>query len=149
MSTLQQQLTDAMKEAMRTKDAKRLGTIRMALAAIQQVAVDERITPDDTRVLAILDKQIKQRNDSITQFRSAGRDDLADNEVAEVEILQSFMPPPLDEAEINAAIAQAISDSGAASMQDMGKVMALLKPRLQGRADMSAVSALIRKRLAG
>lgn len=149
MSTLQQQLTDAMKEAMRTKDAKRLGTIRMALAAIQQVAVDERITPDDTRVLAILDKQIKQRNDSITQFRSAGRDDLADNEVAEVEILQSFMPPPLDEVEINAAIAQAISDSGAASMQDMGKVMALLKPRLQGRADMSAVSALIRKRLAG
>lgn len=147
MSDLKAQLTSAMKEAMRAKDSARLAVIRMALAAIKQVEIDERIEVDDTRALAILDKQVKQRLDSARQYLDAGRHELADIEQAEIEVLREFLPAPLSQAEIDALIEQAIADSGAAGMQDMGKVMALLKPAMQGRADMAAVSGRLKARL--
>lgn len=147
MSDLKAQLTSAMKEAMRAKDSARLAVIRMALAAIKQVEIDERIEVDDTRALAILDKQVKQRLDSARQYLDAGRQELADIEQAEIEVLREFLPAPLSQAEIDALIEQAIADSGAAGMQDMGKVMALLKPAMQGRADMAAVSGRLKARL--
>lgn len=144
---LKQSLTEAMKDAMRAKDSARLAVIRMALAAIKQVEIDERIEVDDTRALAILDKQVKQRLDSARQYLDAGRQELADIEQAEIEVLREFLPAPLSEAEIDTLIEQAIADSGAAGMQDMGKVMALLKPAMQGRADMAAVSGRLKARL--
>ncbi|MCK0537407.1 GatB/YqeY domain-containing protein [Alcanivorax quisquiliarum] len=147
MSDLKAQLTSAMKEAMRAKDSARLAVIRMALAAIKQVEIDERIEVDDTRALAILDKQVKQRLDSARQYLDAGRQELADIEQAEIEVLREFLPAPLSQAEIDTLIEQAIADSGAAGMQDMGKVMALLKPAMQGRADMAAVSGRLKARL--
>ncbi len=147
MSDLKAQLTSAMKEAMRAKDSARLAVIRMALAAIKQVEIDERIEVDDTRALAILDKQVKQRLDSARQYLDAGRQELADIEQAEIEVLREFLPAPLSQAEIDTLIGQAIADSGAAGMQDMGKVMALLKPAMQGRADMAAVSGRLKARL--
>lgn len=147
MSDLKAQLTSAMKDAMRAKDSARLAVIRMALAAIKQVEIDERIEVDDTRALAILDKQVKQRLDSARQYLDAGRQELADIEQAEIEVLREFLPAPLSEAEIDTLIEQAIADSGAAGMQDMGKVMALLKPAMQGRADMAAVSGRLKARL--
>ena len=147
MSEIRAQLTDAMKAAMRAKDAVRLGTIRMLQAAIKQVEVDERIEPDDARLLAILDKQLKQRTDASKQYRDAGRDDLADKEDAEIEVIREFLPQPLSADEIAALIDQAIADTGASGMQDMGKVMGLLKPKLQGRADMGQVSGQIKARL--
>lgn len=147
MSDLKAQLTSAMKEAMRAKDSARLAVIRMALAAIKQVEIDERIEVDDTRALAILDKQVKQRLDSARQYLDAGRQELADIEQAEIKVLREFLPAPLSQAEIDALIEQAIADSGAAGMQDMGKVMALLKPAMQGRADMAAVSGRLKARL--
>ncbi|MCH8543886.1 MAG: GatB/YqeY domain-containing protein [Alcanivorax sp.] len=147
MSAIKARLTDAMKDAMRARDSVRLGTIRMVLAALKQVEVDERIELDDSRVLAIFDKQLKQRQDAARQYTDAGRQELADIELAEIEVLREFMPQPLSDDEIETLITQAIADSGAAGMQDMGKVMGLLKPQLQGRADMGAVSGKIRARL--
>ena len=147
MSALKEQLTTAMKDAMRAKDKARLGVVRMALSAIKQIEVDERIELDDERSLAVLDKLIKQRKDSATQYRDAGRDDLADIEEAEIQVLQTFLPAPLSEAEVDALIDDAIARTGAAGMQDMGKVMGELKPRLQGRADIGAVSGKVKQRL--
>jgi uncharacterized protein YqeY len=147
VSDIKARLTQAMKEAMRAKDSERLGTVRMALSALKQVEVDERIELDDARVLAILDKQVKQRIDAAKQYRDANREDLAAKEDAEVVVLREFLPQPLTDDEIAALIEEAISQTGASSMQDMGKVMGILKPKLQGRADMGAVSGKIKARL--
>lgn len=148
MSTLKAQLTDAMKGAMRARDKARLGVLRMALAAIKQIEVDERIEPDDARTLALLDKLIKQRKDSAKQYGDAGRTDLADVEEAEIEVLQEFLPAALSDDEIDALIEDAIASTGASGMRDMGNVMNVLKPQMQGRADMGAVSGKIKARLA-
>jgi uncharacterized protein YqeY len=145
--SLKEQITSDMKDAMRAKDKERLGTIRLILAAIKQREVDERIELDDEQVLVVLDKMVKQRRDSITQYRDAGREELAAKEEAELELIQHYLPEALSEAEIDSLIAEAISSSGAESMKDMGKVMGLLKPKVQGRADMGAVSARIKARL--
>jgi len=145
--SLKQRIEADMKTAMREKDKDRLGTIRLILAAIKQREVDERITLDDTQVLAILDKMVKQRRDSIEQFRAAGRDELAAKEEAELVQIQAYMPAALSDAELDALIGEAIDASGAKSMQEMGKVMGLLKAKVQGRADMGAVSAKIKARL--
>lgn len=147
MSALKEKLTQAMKDAMRAKDQARLGVIRMALAALKQVEVDERIELDDARVLAILDKQIKQRQDAAKQYADAGRQELADIELAEIVVLRDFLPAQLSDEEIAQLIDEAVTATGASGMQDMGKVMGLLKPKLQGRADMGAVSAKIKARL--
>ncbi|PCJ17624.1 MAG: glutamyl-tRNA amidotransferase [Gammaproteobacteria bacterium] len=145
--SLKEQLSQAMKDAMRAKDKGRLGVIRMALAAFKQIEVDERIEVDATRSLAILDKMLKQRKDSATQYADASRQDLADVELFEISVIQDFLPKALTEQEISALIDQAVADSQAASMKDMGKVMGLLKPQLQGRADMGQVSGLIKSKL--
>lgn len=145
---LKEQITDDMKAAMRAKDSARLGTIRLLTAAIKQKEVDERIELDDAQVLAIIDKMVKQRRDSITQFEAGGRQDLADIEKAELAVLAAYMPAALSETEIQAEIAAAIAQTGAAGPQDMGKVMAVVKPKLAGRADMTAVSALVKAALA-
>ncbi len=147
MSALKDRLNDAVKDAMRARDKARLGTLRMATAAIKQVEVDERIELDDARILALLDKQIKQRKDAAQQYRDAGRNDLAETEEAEMAVLQEFLPTPLTDAEIDALIDDAIQRTGAAGMQDMGKVMGELKPQLQGRADIGAVSGKVKQRL--
>ena len=147
--SLKLRITDDMKAAMRAKDTARLGTIRLLLAAIKQKEVDERIELDDAAVSSIVEKLIKQRKDSISQFQAAGRDDLVAAEQAELVVLQAYLPEQLSAAEVEAAVAAAIAESGAASAKDMGKVMGLLKPRLAGRADMGQVSALIKARLAG
>ena len=144
---LKQRIDADMKAAMRAKDKERLGTIRLILAAIKQREVDERITLTDTDVLAVLDKMIKQRRDSITQFQQAGRQELADKEAAEVAVIQEYMPAALSDGEVDALIAEAIASSGASSPQDMGKIMALLKPKLQGRADMGLVSRKVKEKL--
>lgn len=140
------QLTDAMKDAMRNRDKSRLGTIRLALAELKRIEVDEK-SLDDQRALAVLDKMVKQRRDAIVQFQSAGRTDLADQEQLELEVLSEFLPTPLSDAEIAELVDLAISSSGATSMADMGKVMAVIKPQAQGRADMSAISQIIKSRL--
>lgn len=147
--SLKARITEDMKTAMRARDAARLGTIRLLLAAIKQKEVDERVELDDAAVSMVVEKLIKQRKDSITQFRAAGRDDLVAAEEIELAVLQAYLPEQLSPAEIEAAVAAAIAESGAASAKDMGKVMALLKPRLAGHADMGQVSALIKQRLAG
>ena len=147
MSEIKASLTEAMKAAMRAKDSERLGTVRMALAALKQVEIDERIELDDARVLAILDKQVKQRTDAAKQYRDAGRDDLAVKEEAEMAVLREFLPQPLSADEINQLIDDAIASTGAAGMQDMGKVMGILKPQIQGRADVGAVSGQVKARL--
>jgi uncharacterized protein YqeY len=146
---LKTRITEDMKTAMRAKDKERLGTIRLIQAAIKQREVDERIELDDSQVLAVLDKMVKQRRDSIAQFSEANRQDLADKETAELGIIQEYMPAALAEAEVLAIIDEVISATGAASPKDMGKVMGALKPRLQGRADMGAVSGLVKSRLSG
>jgi uncharacterized protein YqeY len=146
-SELKQKLNDAMKAAMRAKDKPRLGVVRLALAAIKQREVDERIELDDTQVLAVLDKMIKQRRDSLEQYEAANRQDLADQESFEISVLQEFMPAGLTDDEISAIIAEAINTAGASSMQDMGKVMAIVKPQVQGRADMGAVSQQVKAAL--
>jgi len=146
---LKQRLQDDMKAAMKAGDKRRLGVVRLINAAIKQREVDERVELDDTQVLVVLDKMLKQRRDSISQFEQAGRDDLAAQERFEVEVCQSYMPAALAADEIAGLIAEAIDSTGASSMQDMGKVMALLKPKLQGRADMAAVSKQIKSRLTG
>jgi uncharacterized protein YqeY len=146
---LRDRITEDMKSAMRAGEKERLATIRMALAAIKQREVDERITLDDTQVLAVLEKMIKQRREAITQFESGGRADLVAKETAEIGVLQHYLPAQLSEAELEALIAKAVVASGAASLKDMGKVMALVKPQAQGRADMGAVSARIKQKLSG
>lgn len=146
-SPLKAQINEAMKAAMRAKERERLGTIRLVLAEIKKVEVDERIDPDDVRVTSILDKMVKQRRDSIKQFTDAGRDELAAKEQTEIEVIQEFLPQPLSEEEIASLIEEAIASTGATSMQDMGKVMGLLKPQMAGKADMGKVSGLIKQRL--
>jgi uncharacterized protein len=141
---LKEQITEDMKAAMRAKETAKLNTIRLITAAMKQKEVDERIELTDTLVLAIIEKMIKQRKDSITQFEAGNRQDLADIEKAELAILAAYMPAGLSETEIRAEVAAAISASGATGPQDMGKVMAILKPQLAGRADMTAVSALVK-----
>ncbi len=147
MSELKAQLTGAMKDAMRAKDKLRLGTIRMALAALKQKEVDERVELTDADVLAIVTKLVKQRDDSATQYRDAGRDDLADTEIAEAEILKSFLPSPLSEDELATLIDQALNETGATSMAQMGAVMAWLRPKVTGRADLGQLSGKIKSRL--
>ena len=144
MSGLKDQLTEDMKTAMRSKDKERLGVIRLALAAIKQREVDERIELDDTQVLAVLDKMLKQRKDSISQFGAAGRQDLVDKEAFEVSVIQEYLPTALSEQEIDVLVKTVIAEVGAKSMQDMGAVMAKLKPQTQGRADMSMVSQKVK-----
>lgn len=140
-------LHQAMKDAMRAKDKQRLGTIRLIQAEIQRVEVDERIEVDDAQTLAILDKMLKQRRDSISQYEAANRQELADVEAAEIPIIQSFLPAQLTAAEIQQLIDAAIAQTGATGMQDMGKIMAILRPQLQGRADIGEVSKSIKQRL--
>jgi uncharacterized protein YqeY len=146
---LKDRITEDMKTAMRAKDTARLATIRLLLAAMKQREVDERVTLGDTDVLAIVDKMIKQRRDSIAQFEAGKRQDLADAERAEIAVLSGYLPAQLGDAEIDAAIAAAIAETGAAGVAGMGKVMAVLKPKLAGRADMGAVSAKVKAKLAG
>jgi uncharacterized protein len=145
--SLKEQITEDMKAAMRAKDSARLGTIRLLTAAMKQKEVDERIELSDTHVLAIIEKMIKQRKDSITQFEAGGRQDLADIEKAELQVLSAYMPAAMSTDEISAAVAAAVAETGAAGAQDMGKVMAVLKAKLAGRADMTAVSALVKRAL--
>jgi len=145
--SLSVQLKDAMKDAMRAKDKVRLGTIRMALAAIKQIEIDERITLDDDGILQVLIKMVKQRKDSLTQYNDAGRTELADIEAAEIKVIGDFMPQALTEQEIADLIDKAVTELNASGMQDMGKVMGVLKPQMQGRADMAVVSGIIKKRL--
>ena len=144
---LRNQLQDEMKAAMKAGDKKRLGVIRLVLAAIKQREVDERIELDDQQVLVVLDKMVKQRRDSFEQYQQAGRSELADQEKFEISVIQEYLPQPLSEEEIASLIAEAINTTGAESMKDMGKVMGSLKSKLQGRADMGAVSALIKQKL--
>lgn len=147
--SLKARITEDMKAAMRAKEAARLGTIRLLLAAIKQKEVDERSELDDVAVSTIVEKLIKQRKDAIGQFEAAGRDDLVAAEQAEVVVLQTYLPEPFTAEEVEAAVGAAIAESGATGPKDMGRVMGLVKPRLAGRADMSQVSALIKARLAG
>ncbi|MCF7981823.1 MAG: GatB/YqeY domain-containing protein [Pseudomonadales bacterium] len=147
MSELKQRLTDEMKVAMRAKDKARLGAIRLMLSELKRVEVDERIELDDARIITILDKMLKQRRDSIQQFEKAERQDLADIEVAELKIIQEFMPAALSAEEIDQLIDQAIASTGASTIKDMGALMGVLKPQLQGKADMGQVSQLIKNRL--
>lgn len=147
-SALKTRITDAMKDAMRAKDKERLGTIRLILADMKRIEVDERIELADDRIISILDKMLKQRRDSIRQFEDAGRQELADKEKSEIEVIQDFMPQALSEEEILTSIRNAINESGASSMQDMGKVMNLLRPQLSGRADMGMISQLVKQNLA-
>ena len=149
MSELKQQITTEMKAAMRAKEKARLSTIRMVLAEIKRIEVDERIELDDTRVLAVLDKMSKQRRDSISQFEEAARMDLADAERQELEVIKTFLPQPLTDEEIAALVKDAATSTNASSMQDMGKIMGVLKPQIQGRADMGTVSKLVKEQLSG
>ena len=146
---LKLQIQDDMKTAMKAGDKRRLGAVRLILAALKQKEVDERKELTDADVLGILEKMLKQRRDSIAQYEQAGRTDLAEQEAFEVGVIQGYMPAQLSDAEIAAVIEEAIAASGARAMADMGKVMGLVKPRIQGRADMGAVSARVKQRLAG
>ncbi|MCY3566214.1 MAG: GatB/YqeY domain-containing protein [Gammaproteobacteria bacterium] len=147
MSPLQAQLREAMKDAMRARDKPRLESIRLALAEIRKVEVDERIECDDTRITGILDRMVKQRRDSITQFEAGGREDLVAKEQGQIEVLQEFLPQALSGEELSAIVNNAIEQAGAQSMRDMGKVMGLIKPRVTGRADMGEVSKQVRELL--
>ncbi len=147
--TLKERITEDMKAAMRAKEAQRLSAIRLLLAALKQKEVDERIVLTDEQVLAIIDKLLKQRRDSISQYEAAGRQDLADNEKFEAQVLLGYMPQPLSEAEIASHVGKAIAAAGAKGPQEMGKVMAILKTKLAGRADIGKVSALVKRMLAG
>jgi hypothetical protein len=144
---LKTQLQDDMKSSMKGGDKKRLGVIRLMLAAIKQIEVDERIELDNDRITTVLDKMAKQRRESITQFDSAGRDDLTAIEQAELKIILEYLPEALSDAEINDLVEQSISATGAVTIKDMGKLMGMLKPQLQGRADMAKVSQLVKSRL--
>ncbi|MBD3609356.1 MAG: GatB/YqeY domain-containing protein [Gammaproteobacteria bacterium] len=149
MSELKARITDDMKAAMRAKDKERLAVIRLIQAAIKQKEVDERIELDDAETLAVLDKMVKQRRESIAQYDKAGRDDLSAKEQAEIVVIQDYLPAALSDEEIDAMINEAVAASGAAEMKDMGKVMGILKPKMQGRADMGAVSGKIKAKLTG
>ncbi|HEY9149349.1 MAG: GatB/YqeY domain-containing protein [Gammaproteobacteria bacterium] len=146
---LKDRIQQAVKDAMRSGDKRRLGTARLITAAIKQREVDERIELDDEQIVLVLDKMCKQRRESLEQYRKANREDLAEQEEYELGVLKEFLPEPLSEAEIDALIDAAVTDTGAAGIKDMGKVMGILKPQLQGRADMGAVSARIKARLGG
>ncbi|QYD72310.1 GatB/YqeY domain-containing protein [Paraburkholderia edwinii] len=145
--SLKVQINDDMKAAMRARETERLGTIRLLLAAIKQREVDERIELDDAGVTAVIDKMIKQRKDSISQFEAAGRTDLVEKEKGELDVLAAYMPAQMSEDEIAAEVQAAVAQTGAAGPQDMGKVMGVLKPKLAGRADMTAVSAKVKAAL--
>jgi len=147
--SLKERITEDMKTAMRAKDSNRLGTIRMITAAIKQREVDERIQLDDNQVLAAIEKMIKMRKESIAQFQSGGREDLAAKEQQEIDLLQAYMPAQLGEAEVDQLIADAIAQAGATSIKEMGKAMAILKQTAQGRADMALVSAKLKAKLSG
>jgi len=144
---LKKDITQAMKDAMRAKDKARLGTIRLILSDIKRIEVDERIELEDTRILAVLDKMVKQRRDSAMQYTNAARQELADIELAEIEVIQDFLPIALSEPELAVIVSVAITQSGAESMKDMGAVMTLIKPKIQGRADVGAVSKIIKSKL--
>ncbi len=145
--SLKEQITADMKDAMRARDSERLGVIRLVQAAIKQREVDERIELDDAAVIAILEKMIKQRRESVQQYTDGGRPELADQETAEIAILQPYLPAQLGADEVAAAVTAAIAESGATEMKDMGKVMGILKPKLQGQADMGQVSAQVKVQL--
>lgn len=147
--SLKTRINDDVKTAMRAGDARRRDALRLLLAAVKQREVDERKELADVDVIAVIDKMIKQRRDSITQFEQGGRQDLADAEQFEIEVLQGYMPPAMSDAEVEAAVAAAVQESGAKGISDMGKVMGVLKAKLAGRADMSKVSALVKNRLSG
>ena len=147
--SLKDRIQDDMKAAMRAKDKQRLGAIRLILAAIKQREVDERIELNEVQTLAVLEKMIKQRRESLAQYQNAGRADLADQEAFEIELIQAYLPAPLSEAELDALIVHAIAATGAQSVRDMGKVMAAIKDQAQGRADMAAVSARVKARFGG
>ncbi len=147
MSALKQRINEHVKSAMREKAKQRLSILRLIMAAIKQREVDERVELDDTQVLAVLDKMVKQQRDSIVQFNKAGRDDLVEKETSELKVIQEFMPTPLTDDQIVQLISGAISESGASSIQHMGKVMAILKPKVQGQADMGKVSSLVKQQL--
>ena len=144
---LKQRIQDDMKSAMKAGEKRRLGAIRLILAAIKQREVDERIELDNTQTLAVLDKMVKQRRDSIEQYEKAGRTELAEQEAFEIEVLQEYLPEALSPEEIAALIEEAIASSGAETLKDMGKVMGIIKPKAQGRADMGAISAMVREQL--
>jgi uncharacterized protein len=147
--SLKERITDDMKAAMRAGEKERLGVIRMITAAIKQREVDERISLDDAQVVAVLEKMVKQRKESLVQFQAGNRQDLVDKEAAEIELLKTYLPSQLGDAEIDALIADAIAATGAASVKDMGKVMGVIKSKAQGRADMGAVGAKIKSKLGG
>lgn len=147
MSELKKRIQEDMKAAMRAQDKPRLDTIRLILAAVKQIEVDERIELDDARMLSVLDKMLKQRRDSVAQFQAANRQDLIDQENFEIQIIQNYMPVQLSDTEIDQLIAECIAVTGATAAKDMGKVMAELKPKIQGRADVAAVSAKVKERL--
>ena len=147
MSALKDRLTEAMKDAMRAKEKFRLGVIRMALSEIKRIEVDERVEVEDSRCLQIIDKMVKQRRDAAQQFTDGNRPDLSETELAEVEILKDFLPAPLSDAEIIAMIDAAVASTGASGPQGMGQVMGVIKPQVQGRADMQHVSQLVKSRL--
>ena len=146
-SELVSRIRDAVKDAMRARDKARLGTLRLVTAELQRVEVDERESVDEARALAVLDRMVKQRLDSEAQYRAAGREDLADAEAAEIAVIREFLPAPLDDAELAALVEAAVAETGAEGMRDMGRVMGVLKPKVQGRADMGAVSARVKARL--
>lgn len=147
--TIKDCISNDLKDAMRARDQKKLDALRLITAAVKQIEVDERIEIDEERMLVILDKLAKQRKESISQFQAAGRDDLVSQEQFELELINHYLPEPLSEAEVESIISKAITEIGATKMSDMGKVMSLLKPQLQGRADMSKVSAVIKAKLCG
>jgi len=147
-STLKTRIQDDVKDAMRSKDKDRLGTLRLITAAIKQKEVDERIDMDDAAVINVLEKMVKQRKDSISQYSQAGRDDLAAKEQTELDLIQTYLPEQMSEAEIEAVVSQAVSDTGAAGMKDMGKLMAAIKPQIAGKADMGLVSKIVKAKLA-
>jgi uncharacterized protein YqeY len=149
MAALKDRVTEEMKNAMRAGEKERLATIRLILSAIKQREVDERIQLDDSQVLAVVEKMVKQRKESIAQFEAGGRADLVAKEQAEMAVLQTYLPAQMSEAEIDVLIAEAVASTGAASIKDMGKVMAAVKAKAQGRADMGAVSARIKQKLSG
>lgn len=145
--SLLEQLQEAQKDAMRAKDKLRLGTIRLALAEVKQRQIDAQMIPDDANILAILTKMVKQRKESASQYSAAARQDLADVELAEITIIEQFLPQALTQAELDDLLTQAIAETGASNMQDMAKVMAWLRPQVQGRTDMGALSGLVKTRL--
>ncbi len=149
MQTLTNRIKEDMKIAMKAGDKDRLGVIRLILAAIKQREVDERIELNDEQVIVVLDKMLKQRRESIKHYQGAGRTDLTEVEEAEIVVIQDYLPQPLTEAEVDALIGDAVAETGAASIKDMGKVMAIIKPKMQGRADMSTVSGKIKAALVG